>query len=297
MLFYMRRLIGPMVLLACSCVANSQTTPEPSINDSNSQEAVETSETHNDTQRLIKKWVESQENDDLAKLLRLADIRTFDLTSACRSSDDEIAGAAFLSLQLLGKSECEPCAESMSQGHKDFAAACSANITEQDFERIDSWLVKKRTANGYECGDNYDPFTPMDDSVLYALILEGSARSRSLLENLLAFNNACASGPTILGDILEQAQSLTALAKRVGHHLTIDSDGLENSIRASAFFLPKEYRKESKVEVIVRNRARDRVLLEVSYRCGRLCGSGYFVVLRKDGSDWHYALVKMAWIS
>jgi hypothetical protein len=292
----MPTLVALMVLLASSCLANAQTATEPPINDS-SQETSTTSQTYNDTLRLIKKWADSEENDDLSKLLRVGDIRSSDLVSACRNSDDEIARAAFLSLQLLGKLDCEPCVESMSQKHSDFAAVCSADLTEQDFQRLDSWFARKRTSNGYECGDDYDPLTAMDDSVLYALILEGSSRSQSLLEKFSAFNKACASEGTILGDVLGQAQSLIDSAKRIGCHLTTDSDELQNSIRASAFFLPKQYRKEAAVEVIARNRARNRIVLEVSYRCGRLCGSGYYVVLRKDGNDWHYSLVRMAWIS
>jgi hypothetical protein len=256
-----------------------------------------TSETYSDTLRSIKKWVESEENDDLARLLKIGDVRTTDLVAACHSSEDEIAGAAFLALQLLGKSECETCAGSASQMRGGLAVVCSANNSEADFERIELWLAKKHTGTGYECGEDYEPLTPMDDSVVYALILDGSSRARSLLDKMRAFEKACATGPTILGDILEQAQSLIVAAKQVGHNLRIEPDKLESSIHASAFFLPRKYRKDSKVEVIADNRARDRILLEVSYRCGRLCGSGYYVVLRKDGTDWHYAFIRMAWIS
>ncbi len=293
----MRMWVPLLLLLACTCIADSQTIPESASNGVPPRQPATTSGTYNDTLRSIKKWVESQEVDDLARLLKIGDLRTRDLVSACHSSEDEIAGVAFLALQLLGKSECETCADSVSQTHDGLATVCSANISEADFEGIELWLAKRRTGTSYECGDDYEPFTPMDDSVVYALILDGSSRSMSVLDNMLAFEKTCASGPTILDDILEQAQSLIAIAKRVGHNLIIEPDKLENSIRASAFFLPQEYRKGSKVEVIARNKARDRILLEVSYHCGRLCGSGYYVVLRKDGNDWHYALVRMAWIS
>lgn len=286
-----------LLFLACTCIARPQTTTTQSVrNDSATQKRI-TSETPSGTQWAIKKWLDSEEDDDLSRLLTLGDIRTGDLTTACRSSKDDVAAAAFLALQLLGKPECEPCAESVSRAHDGVAVVCSANISEMEFERIESWLAKKRTARGYECGEDYDPLAPMDDSVLYALILDGSPRSQSILENMLAAEKACATGPTIPEETLEEAQSLIAAAKKLGHNLKVEGDGFENSVRHSAFFLPEQYRKDSKVEVIMRNRARDRILLEVSYRCGNLCGSGYYVVLRKDGTDWHYALIRMAWIS
>ncbi len=293
----MRKHISVLILLACACVTHSQTMQQSSNKGAPAQEPAATSDTYSDTLRTIKKWAESEEDHDLARLLRISDARATDLVAACRSSEDDIAGAAFLALQLLGKSECETCADSASQRLGDVAVVCSANISEADFERIELWLAKKRTGTGYECGEDYEPLTPMDDSVVYALILDGSSRSRTVLDNMLAFEKACATGPTILGDVLEQAPSLIAAAKQVGHNLRIEPDKLETSIHASAFFLPQKYRKDSKVEVIAHNRTRNRILLEVSYHCGRLCGSGYYVVLRKDGTDWHYALIRMAWIS
>jgi len=292
----MRKHISVLILLAYVCVGHCQTARESS-NDGAAAQAPPTSETYNDTLRSIKKWVESEEDDDLARLVKIGDVRTPDLVAACHSSEDEIARAAFLALQLLGKSECETCAESASQRRGDVALVCLANISEPDFERIELWLAKKRTGAGYDCGEDYEPLTPMDDSVVYALILDGSSRSRSVLDNMLGLERACVTETTIIGEILEQAPSLIVAAKQVGHNLRTQPDELENSIRASAFFLPQEYRKDSKVEVIAQNRTRNCILLEVSYVCGRLCGSGYYVVLRKDGTDWHYALIRMAWIS
>src|ERR1019366_1110523 len=293
----MRKHISVLILLAYACVTHSQTMQQSSNKGAPTQEPAATSETYSDTLRTIKTWAESEEDHDLARLLRIGDARATDLVAACRSSEDEIAGAAFIALQLLGKSECETCAESVSQMRGGLAVACAANISEADFQRIELWLATKRTANGHECGEVYEPLTPMDDSVVYALILEGSSRSRTVLDDMLALEKACVTETTIIGEILEQAQTLIVAAKEVGHNLQVEPDRLESSIRASAFFLPQKYREGSKVEVIAHNKAQDRILLEVSYHCGRLCGSGYYVVLRKDGTDWHYALIRMAWIS
>ena len=293
----MRKLVPLVILLASACIAYSRTGSEPPNNGASPPAPGATSGTYSDTLQSIKKWVESEDNDDLARLLKIGDIRSRDLVAACHSSEDEIAGAAFLTLQLLGKSECEPCGDSISQKHDGLAMACAANISEADFERIESWLAKKRTGTGYECGEDYEPLTPMDDSVVYALILEGSPRSQSILDNMLGLEKACVMGTTIIGEVLEQAQSLIVAGTKVGHNLRVEPDKLETSIRTSAFFLPQKYRQDSKVAVIAHNRARDRILVEVSYVCGNLCGSGYYVVLRKDGTDWHYSLIRMAWIS
>jgi hypothetical protein len=182
--------------------------------------------------------------------------------------------------------------------HGGLAVVCSAHISEADFQRIEQWLAKKRIGTGYECGEEYEPLTPMDDSVVYALILDGSSRSRIVLDDMLRLEKACVTdGTTIIGEVLEQAQSLIVAAKQVDHDLKVAPGMLKDSVRASAFFLPQKYRKDSEVEVIAHNRRHDRILLEISYHCGRLCGRGYYLALRKDGADWHYAVIRMAWIS
>lgn len=108
---------------------------------------------------------------------------------------------------------------------------------------------------------------------------------------------ACTEASTITAEILLEADSLIADAKRTGHKLRFEPASMESVIRASPFFLPRDYRKDSSVELIAYSRKGDRVLLQVSYHCGPLCGKGYYVVLRKDGTTWQYALIRMAWIS
>jgi hypothetical protein len=83
----------------------------------------------------------------------------------------------------------------------------------------------------------------------------------------------------------------------IGHDLKIEPDHVEQSIRRSAFFLPLEHRKNSSVTVLARNSTDNRMLVEVSYSCGKSCGRGYLVVLQKDGPVWQYALIRMAWIT
>jgi len=178
------------------------------------------------------------------------------------------------------------------QKHIGLLFSCTANLTSADFERIERWLAQRRSGNGYKCGDEEEP--AIDDALVYALILDGSPRSQSILSKMLALERSCKGTDTIAGETLEQAQELVALAKEVGHDLRLEP-GIDKSVRASAFFLPAEYRNDSKVELLFRTD--NRILLDVSYNCGRLCGRGYYVVLRKEGSVWQYAVIRMAWIS
>jgi hypothetical protein len=295
----MRTYVLPLLLLTFACSTLAQTKPQSSAADgASAQQPDSISDTYNDTLRMIKAWLETEENDELARLFAIGDVRTPDLMAACHSTDEKIAEVAFLTLQLLVKSECESCADSVSRRHNGLALACTGDVGDADFKRIEEWWTKKRTQNGYECGEEYEPLTPVDDSLVYALVLDGSPRSKSVLDDMLAFERACAEGhTTITEEILEQAHSLIAEAKEIGHDLKFEPNTLENVIRASAFFLPPEYRKDANVEVIARSEAGDRILLEVSYRCGMLCGRGCYVVLRKDGAVWQYAVIRMAWIS
>jgi hypothetical protein len=297
----MRTCVSLLLLFAFMCSARAQSKLQSSTaHQALTQQPSSKSETYNDTLAMIKAWRETEESDELGRLFAVGDLRTSDLSAACNDADEEVASLAFRALQLLGKSECAPCGDKISRKHKDMPFVCGADITDADFNRIEQWLAKKRTANGHECGeeDEYEPLTPLDDSLVYALILDGSPHSRSILENMLAVEKACVSeGTTIIGEILSQAESLMVAAKENAGNLKFEPATLEGVIRSSAFFLPSEYRKDSQIEVIAHNIANDRILLEASYRCGRLCGSGYYVVLQKDGAVWRYASIGMAWIS
>jgi hypothetical protein len=297
----MRTCLSLIALFAFTCSAGAQSKPRSSVdNVAITQQSGSTSETYSDTLAMVKAWRETEENKELGRLFAIGDLRAADLLVVCNDADEEIASSAFLVLQLLGKSECVPCGETISPKHKDVPFVCGDNIADADFNRVETWLAKKHKGNGYDCGeeDEYEPLTPLDDSLAYALILDGSPRSMSILKSMLAIEKACvAEGTTILGEVVSQAQSLIAAAKENAHNLHFEPSTLEEVVRSSAFFLPSEYRKDSRIEVVAHNKAEDRLLLEVSYVCGRLCGSGYYVVLQKDGTVWRYASIGMAWIS
>ena len=293
--------VSLIVLFGVTCGARSQFRLQSSADElASTRQLGSNSETYSDTLAMLTAWRETQENRELGRLFAIGDLRASDLLVVCNDADEEIASSAFLVLQLLGKSECLPCGGTISQKHKDVPFACGTNIVDEDFNRIERWLAKKDKGNGYECGeeDQYEPLTPLADSLVYALILDGSPHSRLILKHMLAIEKACvAEGTTIIGEILSQAESLIVAAKENAHNLEFEPDTLEEVIRSAAFFLPAEYRKDSRIEVIARNNTEGRILLEVSYVCGRLCGSGYDVVLQKDGTVWRYASIGMAWIS
>jgi len=241
---------------------------------------------------MLKAWLDTEESHEMARLFSVGNARASDLIGACRGADDEIATAAFLTLQLLGKSDCEPCVDSLSRRHGELLLSCTSSLTNVDFERIEQWSAKTRALSLSRCGGEDEP--RIDDSLVYALILDGSPHSHSALKRMVAAERVCKETDTIVGETLEQWRSLVAAAKEIGRDLKLEPD-IHKAIRASAFFLPSEYRKDSKVEVLAR--ADHRILLEVSYNCGRLCGRGYYVALRKDGPVWQYAVIRMAWIS
>jgi len=297
----MHKYVSLLLLLTFTSSTLAQSKQQSSAaNRAITQQPGSISETYSDTIGMIKAWTATEENNELGRLFAIGDLRASDLLVVCNDADEEIASSAYLVLQLLGKSECLPCGETISQKHKDVPFTCGTNIADVDFNRIERWLAKKDKGNGYECGeeDEYEPLTPLADSLVYALILDGSPRSRLILKHMLAIEKACvAEGTTIIGEILTQAESLIVAAKENGQNLEFEPDTLEGVIRSAAFFLPSEYRKDSQIEVIAHNTANDRILLEISYRCGRLCGSGYYVVFQKDGTVWRYASIGMAWIS
>src|SRR5258705_11008509 len=211
------------------------------------------------------------------------------MLKACQDEGDETGNGVFMTMQLLGSPDCQPCADSFAKKDGSLLLACTTSAGDPEFQRIDRWWAGARTRNGYRCGK--DEGWRIDDALVYALILDGSPRSLSVLNRTLGLEKACAGYQTIEQETLERAPALIREAKEIGHDLKIEPDHVEQSIRRSAFFLPREHRKNSSVTVLARNSADNRMLVEVSYACGKSCGGGYLGVLQKDGPVWQYALI------
>ena len=80
--------------------------------------------------------------------------------------------------------------------------------------------------------------------------------------------------------------------------MQLNTANSESLVKQSAFFVPENQQEAVSVELLARNETNSRMLVEVSYRCGPLCGSGYYVVLKKNtAGTWGYVLVSRAWIS
>ena len=81
-------------------------------------------------------------------------------------------------------------------------------------------------------------------------------------------------------------------------NLQLDSANFELVMKQSAFFIPEEWQKAISVELLARNETSSRMLVEISYHCGMLCGSGYLVILKRNSAGaWDYVLISRAWIS
>ena len=290
MIAWPSRLVFFFVMVCCASYSIAQNPEGPTSTTPRSR-------TYGNTEKLMRRWIDSEKSSDFAQLLETTKNRTNDLVSACHSTDDEIAASALRILQFQGKNECSACWDQISGKQGTAPIVCSPHLSELEFQRVEHWMATKHNGTHYQCNDDVEPLDSLNDSVIYALILEGSSRSRSILDDMRAMEKECASGDTILGEVLERAPEMIETAKSLGHNLDVAPDKLAATIRATAFFLPMGFRKASRVKLITRDADGKRILLEVSYTCGRLCGQGYHVILRQDGNDWHYALITMAWIS
>jgi len=289
-------MFAPLLLLSgIAYVTPARVDREPSLDPIAPLISVPRSHSYDETVGMLKDWLRTEGNSRLVPLFAYGDARSSDLLHACRTESDETANSAFMTLQLLGSAECQPCADSFSQKHGGPLLACAPHLGEAGFQRLDRWWSRYRTGKGYRCGK--EEGWRIDDALVYALILDGSPRALATLNRSQALEKACGEYVTIERETLERAPMLVREAKQVGHDLKIAPGRVEESIRRSAFFLPLEQRKHSKVTVLARNSTDTKMLVEVSYSCGKSRGRGYLVVLEKDGEVWQYALVRTAWVT
>jgi hypothetical protein len=281
-----------LTVVVFSYIPCAQTKKESPASGDPIVQSAPTSDTYSDTLRMLKSWLDSEEDEQLARLFSVGHARNGDLLSACRSTDEDTAAAAFLTLQLAGQLDCGTCPDSVWDKHTGLALSCATNLKSADFERMERWLAGRRSRNGYKCGVEGE--RRIDEPLVYALILDGSSRSQSVLAEMVALERFCGGTDSIAGEALGQLQSLTTAARKLGHNLKLEPD-IQTRVRASAFFLPPKYRNDSDVDVLAQTE--DRILLDASYRCGSLCGRGYFVVLRKEGNVWQYAIIRLARVS
>ncbi len=243
------------------------------------------SKTYADTVRLLKAWIDDFEEANLVRLFTEGDARVSDLGTACQSNDDKTATAAYLILDLLDAPRLADCADSIERRRGGLFHWTGADLSDADIERVDQWLAERQSPNGFRCGKNDE--SDIDDAAVFSLILNGSPLAESVLTRMQTFAKACIGGDTLF--LIQDAEPLTASARKIGHDLKIDQD-IGGAIRASAFFVPSEARDDS--EVVVLARTSTRILVKVTYHVGVSWGGIFYIVLRKDGSVWQYALIR-----
>jgi len=246
------------------------------------------SQTYDQTEKMLRAWIENKDfgaTADLARLFEQGRTRAADLLEACRSTDDRLAAAAYVILGFVDATGLRSCAQELERRHGGLFHSTGSGFSRADAGHLNQWLASKEKADGYRCGGIEDP--EIDDALVYSLILDGSTISTSVLARIRAFAEACMGGDTLF--LIRDAESLAASAKKIGHDLQVDGR-VEESIRASAFFLPVESRGSCQVVVVARTN--DRLLLSVRYSQGFFGGGIFFVVLRKAASTWQYATIR-----
>src|SRR5689334_14451404 len=98
----MRMYVSLLFVLTFVSSALAQLMPKSSsAKRASAQQLSSISETYSDTLGMLKTWLDTEKNADLGRLFVAGDSRASDLVTACQNADDEIAAAAFMTLQLL----------------------------------------------------------------------------------------------------------------------------------------------------------------------------------------------------
>jgi hypothetical protein len=206
------------------------------------------------------------------------------------------APEAYLLLVLIGSNKTAECASRVHQ--EDFPAilATSDEVSEADFTKLEYLFRPRPCEDSGKCREQDLPL--VDESIVYALVLDGSKRAMSLLNRMSKLSKASKSDDMLGFDVASNAETLITQARERAHNLTFEPSTFEQALRRSAFFLKDDVKETAEIKLLARNVSNDHMLITVSYTCGRLCGSGYYVVLKRSHSGtWDYALIARAWIS
>ena len=282
-----------LTLLGFMCITLAPAGPTSTHALSADHQLSPASTTYDDTLHLLKVCLHADSSDasDHAEAILLKEgcTRASDLLAACAGKDVETQFLAFFYLCFLNVGGVERCGKLLERRYGILYAGATG-LSDLDLDRIDRWLTQKRTPNGYNCDVCKRVFPePIDDALVYALMLNGSPRSKTILKGIREFAASCVRAGLGLAAI-EGADSLIAPAGEIGHDLRIEPD-IGEAVRASAFFLPEESREPSKNMVQVLSRSNNRILLKITYRAGFMGGGIYYVALAKDGSVWQYAFI------
>lgn len=254
-----------------------------------------TSATYSETIAKLKDWSRhccvEQDNSRFAWLFAEGETRKTDLRQACKDPDAEVRRKAFQLLQVLGDPACI-LVERPSEKFGSRLVGWAAPVRETDFVYFERILATRPCETTRTCKE--DQLPEINDSFVYGLILDGSVRAQVLLRRVYALRRIGAA-VAFAPETESEALSLIADARKAREGLglipTLDS------MRATAFYISRKYRKDAAVSFLAHSPDGNRMLVRVSYTCGMLCGEGYELVLQRFGSGWRYLFVAMEWTS
>lgn len=244
--------------------------------------------TNSETLKLLRQW-DGDDEATLATLFATGQSRERELAEVCHNEDQDLRGEAYFVLLLIGSPETAACVGNLDLEGEPPVLATGDELQTEDFEHIDRILTENPCHRNKDCKP-HDDCPSIDESTSYALALNGSARARALLKRIADQFKACHGEEIDLASLNDSASKT--------RKLQLNTANFESAMKQSAFFVPEDQQKAVSVELLARNETNSRRLVAVSYRCGMLCGSGYYVVLKKNSAGtWDYVLVSRAWIS
>jgi hypothetical protein len=260
------------------------------------------SSSYSETLRILMAWDgadDSEDDEQISALFAKGEYLTSDLVRACTEThpeDEDIAFKSYLVLHLMGAPQTAACARRVPQENPPVMLGTADILSQADFSRLESLFRVRACEKATKCQKDYLPL--VDESLVYTLILDGSSRSKNILNRMNALARASHAQDDLGFEIASRSETLITQARSSAHNLQFDPNTFEGVIRESAFFLASQVRQDAEIKLLARSSADNRMLISISYRCGMKCGSGYYLVLRKNSSGyWDYALIMRSWIA
>jgi hypothetical protein len=239
---------------------------------------------------------DGEDGDRLSLLFARGETLIPDIVAACHDGDEDLVPKAYLLLRLLGSEKTTECASHVHQEDPPIMLGTSDVLTESAYSKLERIFAPQPCESSRNCIEDDLPL--VEESIVYALILDGSPRAKNILNRMSKLAAASHSEDMLGFDVASHAETLTPEARSLAHNLSLDGGTFEQSFRRSLFFLKRSVRDTAEIKLLARNPSDDRMLVTVSYMGGRLSGSGYYIVLSKNAiGTWDYALIMRAWIS
>jgi len=249
-----------------------------------------------ETLKLLKTW-DGDDQSTLATLFATGQSREPELAEVCHDKDQELHAKAYFVLLIIGGIATADCAKNLNFEGESPMLLSGDILTGADLDRVEKLIVENPCKDDRGCKKHDDDCPQLDESIGYGLILNGSNRAFTLAKRIATLFKTCRGEGLMAAEPFLKTESMRDAPSKT-RNLHLDTASFESVMKQSAFFVPEDRQKDVSVELLARNETDSRMLVEVSYRCGMLCGSGYYVVLKKNtAGTWDYVLVSRAWIS